>query len=101
MRMVQAPLMPWYHFHSLRSRLTLWSPARFHQWTRRAPAPTWSAQPSDPPADQASGAAGRLPVDAVITDLIPPRRLKSPTTRIHLGCTRSTRSSRIRFTARS
>ena len=47
--------------------------------------------------------AGQLfdPCAAVITDLIPPRRLKSPTTRIHFGFTAATRSSRIRFTARS
>jgi hypothetical protein len=45
--------------------------------------------------------SGLIPFEAVITDLIPPRRLKSPTTRIHLGFTRSTRSSRILLTARS
>src|SRR5512146_1718378 len=31
--------------------------------------------------------SGLVPCDAVITDLIPPRRLKSPTTRIHFGFT--------------
>jgi hypothetical protein len=43
----------------------------------------------------------RAPTSAVITLLIPPRILKSPTTSIHAGCTTAARSSRIRFTARS
>ena len=43
----------------------------------------------------------RSPCVAVITDLIPPLTLKSPTTFIHLGFATATRSSRIRFTARS
>ncbi len=50
---------------------------------------------------QRTPATGTSPYDAVITDFIPPRTLKSPTTRIHLGDTAALRSSRIRFTARS
>src|SRR6478609_10127076 len=41
----------------------------------------------------------RAPTLAVITLLIPPRMLKSPTTSIHAGFVASARSSRIRFTA--
>lgn len=43
----------------------------------------------------------RVPTLARMTDLIPPRMLKSPTTSIHLGRAHAERSSRIRFTARS
>ncbi len=41
------------------------------------------------------------PCRAVITLLIPPRTLKSPTTVIRRGAHAATRSSRIRFTTRS
>jgi hypothetical protein len=44
---------------------------------------------------------GLWPTEAVITDLIPPRTLKSPTTCIHVGSTAALKSSRIRLTARS
>ena len=55
----------------------------------------------NPPRGRPAAAYRDTPYRAVITDLIPPRMLKSPTTVIRRGCTFSTRSSRIRFTARS
>ena len=45
--------------------------------------------------------APRVLAVAVITDLIPPRMLKSPTTCIQRGLQAAARSSRIRLTARS
>ncbi len=46
-------------------------------------------------------AAVRVPARAVMTLLMPPRTAKSPTTCIHCGWQAATRSSRMRFTARS
>ena len=65
-------------------------------------APGWGRQYEDDPGDgRGRHSAVRVPTRAVMTLLIPPRMLKSPTTSIHTGLVTSLRSSRIRLTARS